>query len=185
MHHRRNHIIITAICFLAVVFCGSFKEADERLTVDAKITACRLIKGGRYIEVLTSITNNTNDTISFWIMSCGWLPQFRVDNEAFEFNDRTICDKNIPMTVDIAPRSTIQCVLQVVSLISVKLVTNELFRVGFRFSEWRKGEVNDSIKWFDAPRSGKTILWSPLLNARNLRFEFANEIPESVPYFFN
>lgn len=110
-----------------------------------------------YLIIPTTLTNNSNDTLKYYSMSCSWQEFYSIDNDRLQIV-RNDCLKNAPIILILAPKQSTTVKIRLVKTKSTD-VSLIKFRIGFNLMQ-----ANNSNKKFDyneeEQRKKKNVIWS-------------------------
>lgn len=116
------------------------------------------IKGTKkYLTVPVILFNNTNDTLRYLSMTCSYQQFYLLDSKMLKW-DEWNCNKNIPVTLSLAPHMRSSVELKFMFVNSYKLPIK--YRVGM---ELVKDEKNNSINLLLHKKVDSIIIWSNTL----------------------
>ncbi|MES2850382.1 MAG: hypothetical protein V4685_15090 [Bacteroidota bacterium] len=145
-------MIAGVFSFTALLSCISPKS-DYELSIQKG----KIIKQEEktYWDIPTTLTNNTNDTLRYYSMSCSWQDYYSVDNQKLEVRGSD-CDKNIPKILTLNPGQKKSVDIQLV--ISQPMDGPEIkFRIGFNLIIAPK---NKNSFDFEDGLEKKNVIWS-------------------------
>ena len=154
--------------FVVLVFsCSSKKavaETMQPLSLSAQVGSWKTVPPKRYVSVITTLTNNTSDTLRFIIMSCSWQDAYAVDTKELSIYPVN-CDKNIPELLAIPPHGQEQRALVLETEKSVEELQKVKFRVGFNgLTAKGPAEVFEKV---DQLRDMRNVVWSAPISLSN------------------
>jgi len=128
------------LLFLAVVIAACTPKPNYILSIDDD----KMVKGkgkhGEFVTFPLSLTNNTNDTLKFFTMTCSWEDIYKTDNMNLSFPWHR-CDSNFPTIEEVAPHKSF--ILNMVVLIDQNIKNNK-FRLGmYLYKDYDKHFMED------------------------------------------
>ncbi len=103
------------------------------------------------IEIETTLTNNTKDTLQFYSMSCSWEENYTVDSKKIII-ETSMCDKNFPKLISLAPNKSRTEIIHLIN----QQKSKKIIKIGFVLIE--KDQYDLFIN-FSAQKK-KKIIWS-------------------------
>ncbi|HTB99729.1 MAG TPA: hypothetical protein VK705_03510 [Ferruginibacter sp.] len=120
----------------------------------AKVDNIKSMDQGIYINVQTTITNNSSDTLRYLSMSCSWANYYVIDSRAFHL-PTSECDKDTALLIQVAPHKRQETMLRLISLLNTKQLHSVKFKIGFKFVQ-----ACDTDKASKELRRSKNTIWS-------------------------
>ena len=147
--------ILIVLFILSFIGLHSFKSynTDYVLTIKKGKT----IKKNKqlYLIVPVTLTNNSKDTLNYLSMSCSWEDLYVVDHKNLEI-EGSICDKNIPAILTLAPAEK--------RTVALKLITGQVsdrtkkeFKIGYNLI---KSTKRQDLLSYRALKKKANIIWS-------------------------
>ncbi|MBO9701868.1 MAG: hypothetical protein J7604_16795 [Sporocytophaga sp.] len=149
--------ILLALSILILTGTTSFKSLkNDSYTLSIEKGKAIKEKENTYWVIPTTLTNNSNDTLKYYSMSCSWQDFYSVDNRKLQIDNATICDKNILKILTLVPgqKQTVEVRL----LISQTMDAPEIkFRIGFNLIKVTK--KNNPLHYHEILKK-KNVIWS-------------------------
>lgn len=161
---------IIFIISLAILFsqCSTNKIKKTGLEVEIKIIKkydCHNFDGlqGDFYSTIVNLKNNTDSTISFWIMKCTWGENFIFNDDSIGIYYYRFCDSNYPVVKKFEPGKVLTYVDRIVVLGVKNKNKMKKYKLGFILVKEKSiskmgFELLDTI--CKKKRENKDIIWS-------------------------
>ncbi|MFT3911459.1 MAG: hypothetical protein QM737_18695 [Ferruginibacter sp.] len=155
-------ILLTGILLSNVESFGQIKNVHQKIAIDVKIDTqySKNIIAGYKVE--TTLTNVSNDTISYLTMSCSWEDLYATNRNDY-FILASLCDKNIPILARIAPHQKVIRIFEMDNHTKTIMPGSVNLKIGFHFIP-----VNSSESIIDKSKEiseTSNIIWSKELTS--------------------
>jgi hypothetical protein len=153
---RRSAILILSASSLVGFL--SFKSPTKNYLLTIKWGMVTVDKDKTIWVIPTTLTNNTDDTLKYYSMSCSWRELYLVNNSNLQVQP-VICQYNAPIILTLAPGQK--------TTVSVNLLVNNRtdntsevqFKIGFNLiktadTKWPIQYIYETIK------KRKNVIWS-------------------------
>jgi hypothetical protein len=96
----------TVLSVLLSLYLQSSSQTGQKAAYTLEIRKGKVINvnGKTYWEVLTTLTNASNDSLKYFSMSCSWQDFYSVDNKNLTI-ETSLCNKNIPVILSLPPNT--------------------------------------------------------------------------------
>ena len=160
-----------ALLFLVIIFtCTSFTlpwPAHPKLSLSAFI----FVRDSRTMSVKITLTNNSNDTVSYVGWDCSWQLSYITVPETWTIIPN-LCYKNGHQTFQIPPHQSESKILDLEKNVSVKTTKNPEFRIGFRFIPPPAHIIASPAAALRQRLGADSIIWSNTLTTAILDRDF-------------
>lgn len=152
--------IFTTAVIIILGFLFSAKGADAYILT---ITKGKIIKQNNqtYWLIPTTLTNNSRDTLRYFSMSCSWQEFYYINNDKLEI-ETSICDKNIPIILTLAPNQsrTVEIKLLIDQTIDASQIS---FKIGLSIMKASKSKAQLDFDYNEELKKSK-IIWSNIIS---------------------
>ncbi|MFN8283842.1 MAG: hypothetical protein U0U67_11550 [Chitinophagales bacterium] len=125
-------------------------------TVTVLVKNWEKVKGTNCLNVKVSLHNNSADTLFFYNMSCSWEDIYRINSKGIKIYNESICFRNSPVIVKLAPFKSYDNVLKLYKDVENKK-NSMVFSIGLNlvevkpndyfFKKWRELDMSKNIIW--------------------------------------
>ncbi len=167
-----NKLLITLGLFVLFYQCTSHKPKETNMKVQVKISN-KLDdefrnKKTTFYSVNIDLINDTDSTVSFWLMSCSWQDNWIINSDSVRFYYQG-CDSNFPELKQIlsGQKLTFIGILQVLS--PLKTGIEKDFKIGFVEIKQHEYLVNSDFRnvLLAKIKDKKDIIWSKAFKFKN------------------
>jgi hypothetical protein len=159
-----NKYLIVSIFLISISIGGSCQTVKcvdpSHIAFVAKVDDIKNMDQGIYIDVQTTITNNSSDTLRYLSMSCSWANYYIIDVRAFHL-PTSQCDRDTALLIEVAPHQQQETMLRLISLLNAKQLRSVKFKIGFKFVQ-----ACDTDKASKELRKSKNTIWSNSLTLK-------------------
>jgi hypothetical protein len=144
------------------------RETKAGLELSAQLGGIIYLDTTPTLHVVTTLSNPTNDTLSFVSMTCSYEDMFLTDTSAFKVRSRNDCFSNFPTVIALPPHKKLDQFIMVRPVAKdVKTIENKI-RIGMYYLKPQKGEDFDGIIKQYENRQQAMVLWSGELDLKRL-----------------
>jgi|GEM_PF-3056127 len=104
----------------------------SKIVFTAKMDSLTSMDQGVYINIKTSIKNNSSDTLRYLSMSCSWAKYYQITSATLHLPIPQ-CDNDSAILVSVLPHHSQKTILRVISLMSPAQLHNTRFKVRMTF----------------------------------------------------
>ena len=167
-----NKLLITLGLFVLFYQCTSHKPKETNMKVQVKISN-KLDdefrnKKTTFYSVNIDLINDTDSTVSFWLMSCSWQDNWIINSDSVRFYYQG-CDSNFPELKQIlsGQKLTFIGILQVLSPLKIEIEKD--FMIGFVEIKQHEYLVNSDFRnvLIAKIKDKKDIIWSKAFKFKN------------------
>ena len=147
-------------CTLLFLSCSSKNASTDDLqllSLSTQMGSWKSVPPQRFVSVITTLTNNTSDTLRYVSMSCSWQDAFIIDTKKLNIYP-VECDKNVPELIAIPPYGQEQKALAVVTEKSMEELRNIKFRIGFNWLAAK--DYNEVFEKVEQMNDMTNVVWS-------------------------
>ena len=163
---KKNFIIFALLFFSLKVFCQK-ASLNKHTQYPLQITVENLDKNKSYLTKTRSrnlrikLTNNSDTSFSFLMMTCSWHGCVRFA-PAIAFPNYFGCDRNFPEKITLKPKDTFKLDFNYSFLLKKKLQRSIILSVGVRIVTAVPDDFTKSMSvFFDDPKyTNKDFIWS-------------------------
>lgn len=156
-----TRIILTITVLL--LNCFTFSQTAKKENYTLIIIKGKVIKEKkqRFLITPTTLTNNTNDTLKYYSMSCSWQEFYLVDSKELQVDGQE-CDKNIPIILTLAPGES--KTVEIRLLMNQTIDTSEIkFKIGFNMMKVSNTQKEFNFD-FNEQQKKENIIWSNIIS---------------------
>lgn len=161
-----NKLLISFSLIVLFCHCSTHKSKEANMRVQVKIIN-RLEadnfknKKATFYYVSLDLINNTDSTVSFWMMSCSWQDNWIINSDSARFYYQG-CDSNFPELKQIlsGQKLTFVGILQFLSPLQSEIEKD--FKIGFVEIKQHEYLINSDFRSVLLPKikDKKDIIWS-------------------------
>lgn len=152
----KARLLIALFMFIGVnVTCA---QTNAGYTLYVKEGKPVMYGNSRYLIVPVTLSNNTNQTLSYYSMSCSWWDLYKFDSKELLFDGGFNCDKNVPVLSTLGPHQQYKTYIELLTKKGVKTVT---YKIGFNLINEKAGLTAAQLK-----AHKPNILWSNTLTVK-------------------
>jgi hypothetical protein len=146
-----KYILLTLLLLSSGVIA---KASPKPYTLTAEPGKYVKFGAARFLLVSVILTNNTDETISYVSMSCGWDEMYSIDSKVLQQIGKD-CDKNIPILLTLTGHSSkqVQLKLKISNKEPLPIIK---YRIGFNLLIANKGQ--SALGLMDAGK--KHMIWT-------------------------
>ncbi len=141
----------------ALLSLQSYSQNIKTTDYTVEIKKGKVIKenGEIHYEILTTLSNNSKDTLKYFSMSCSWQDFYSVDNKDLTV-EVSLCDKNFPVVLFLPPNMSRREHLRLL-IKQPKRDSRTTFKIGLNIMQAESSESK-----FDPSEETmkKNVIWS-------------------------
>jgi hypothetical protein len=160
-----------ALLFCTIIFaCTSFtipKQVNPKLSLSAFI----FVRDSRSMSVKITLTNNSNDTVSYEGWSCSWQRSYLIAPNTWNIIPN-LCYKDGHQTYQIPPHQSQSKILYLEKNVSVPTSKDQEFRIGFHYIPPPENIIAMPAAVLHQRLRADSIIWSNTLTTAIIERDF-------------